>query len=102
MIKRIKSLDNNGYSPNLQFVRGIANLLLQQRIPTGEIGKNWLTRFIKRQDELVASYLRKYDYQRARCEDPEILAKWFQLVETTIQKYGIATEDIYNFDETGF
>jgi hypothetical protein len=80
----------------------MANLFLQQRISTREIGKNWLIRFIKRQDELVANYLRKYDYQRARYKDLEILAKWFQLVETIIQKYGIVAEDIYNFDETGF
>ena len=50
----------------------------------------------------MAKYLCKYDYQRAKCEDPEILSKWFQLLQATISKYGIITEDIYNFDETGF
>ena len=50
----------------------------------------------------MVKYLRKYDYQRAKYEDPEILGKWFQLLQAIISKYGIVTEDIYNFDETGF
>ena len=47
-------------------------------------------------------YNRKYDYQRAKCEDPAIIREWFHLVRNTIAKYGIQNEDIYNFDKTGF
>jgi hypothetical protein len=45
---------------------------------------------------------RKYDYQRAKCEDPSIIRGWFRLVQNTIAKYGIRLDDIWNFDETGF
>ena len=62
LIQRIISLDNNGFSPTLQFVRGMANLLLQQRKPSQEVGLNWLTRWIRCNNLLVAKYLRKYDY----------------------------------------
>ena len=102
LIQRIISLDNNGFSPTLPFVRSIANLLLQQREPSKEVGLNWLTRWLRCHNELVAKYLRKYDYQRAKCEDSEVLGKCFELVQATILKYRIITEDIYNFDETGF
>ena len=47
-------------------------------------------------------FTRKYDYQRAKCEDPETIGKWFELVKNFVAKYGIQEEDIYNFDETGF
>jgi len=47
-------------------------------------------------------FFRKYDYQRAKCEDPTIIRNWFTLVANTIAKYSIQLEDIYNFDETGF
>jgi hypothetical protein len=80
----------------------MADLLLQERNPTSSVGPNWLTRFVRRHDELMSKYLRKYDHQRAKCEDPETIGKWFELVRATIAKYGIAAEDIYNFDETGF
>ncbi|KAL1952664.1 hypothetical protein VTO42DRAFT_4565 [Malbranchea cinnamomea] len=43
-----------------------------------------------------------YDYKRALCEDPKVIREWFQLVQNTIEKYGILPEDIYNFDEVGF
>jgi hypothetical protein len=50
----------------------------------------------------MAKYLRKYDYQQAKYEDPEILTKWFNLIDTTIKRYEITTNNIFNFDETGF
>lgn len=45
---------------------------------------------------------RKYDHQRALCEDPEKVSAWFTPVQKTINEYGILDNDIYNFDETGF
>jgi hypothetical protein len=40
-------------------------------------------------------FQRKYDYRRAKCEDPTIIRNWFRLVENTIAKYGIRSNDIY-------
>jgi hypothetical protein len=79
----------------------MANLLLSDR-KSESIGLNWVSRFIKRHDELTSKYTRKYDYQRAKCEDPEIIQQWFKLVQNTISKYGILEQDIYNINETGF
>jgi RecB family endonuclease NucS len=35
-------------------------------------------------------------------EDPNTIVEWFRLVEKTIAQYGITSDDIYNFDESGF
>jgi hypothetical protein len=59
-------------------------------------------RFINRHSELKSRYNRKYDYHRAKCEDPEVIRAWFRLIQNIIAKYGIADKDIYNFDKTGF
>ena len=82
----------------------MANLLLLERGSTDiqPTGKNWVSNFIKRHDEIKSSYSRRYHYQRAKCEDPRIIRAWFDLVQITIMQYGIAYEDIYNFDETGY
>jgi hypothetical protein len=66
------------------------------------IGIHWVHNFVNRHDSLKSKYSRKYDYERAQCEDPQVLRTWFELVRKTIEKYGILTKDIYNFDETGF
>jgi len=95
-------LDNNRFSPTLPFVRKMANQLLRQRLPTGSIGKNWLKRWVNRNNVLIAKHLHKYDYQRAKYKDPEIFGNWFKLLQANITKYGIIAEDIYNFDETEF
>ena len=43
-----------------------------------------------------------YDFQRAICEDVELISAWFKLMHNMRAKYGILNYDFYNFDETGF
>ncbi|EKG09388.1 DDE superfamily endonuclease CENP-B-like protein [Macrophomina phaseolina MS6] len=79
----------------------MANKLLAER-GAGTVGKNWPDRFIKRKDELKTCWTRAYDCQRALNEDPVVIERWFDLVRSVKEKYGILDEDTYNFDETGF
>ena len=93
----ILDADQRGLPPRHQHVREMASILAGK-----PVGENWVSCFIKRHKELRSRYTRRYDYQRACCEDPAVLKAWFLLVKNTIRKYGITDEDIYNFDETGF
>ncbi len=68
----------------------------------GRVGKSWTQRFVSRTDELKMAFNRAKDRQRVLQEDPEVISKWFELVRTTIAKYGVQPEDIHNFDESGF
>jgi hypothetical protein len=101
IIRHILDLDSRGLSPRLSAVRDMANKLLAAR-SGGQVGIKWPENFIKRTPELKTRFNRKYNYQRAQCEDPERIKRWFELVRNTIAKYGISDDDIYNFDETGF
>ena len=107
LVEWILSMDKRGLSPRSDTVRQMANLLLQKRSDPSQgapltVGKLWVYNFVRRHTALKSRYNRKYDYQRAKCEDPAIIRQWFHLVRNTIAKYGIQDEDIYNFDETGF
>ena len=57
---------------------------------------------MKRHIELRTYFQRKYNYQRAKYKDPEVIYSWFELMRNTIMKYSICNIDIYNFNETGF
>ncbi|KAM4062426.1 fot5 transposase [Hirsutella rhossiliensis] len=94
-------LDARSFPPRLCGVEDMANRLLAER-DAPSVGKRWASNFVKRQPQLRTRFFRRYDYKRARCEDPEIIRGWFALVRNTIAKYGVAESDIYNFDETGF
>lgn len=97
LLNWIISADERGLPPRYDNVRDMASVLSQK-----PVGVNWVNRFIKRHDEIKARYSRRYDHQRALCENPRIIQEWFHLVHNTIAKYGILEQDIYNFDETGF
>jgi hypothetical protein len=104
LIRWILSMDQRGAAPRPSHVREMANILLAQRgsTPTQTVGEKWVYNFINRHDEIKTRFSRRYNHQRAKCEDPKIILEWFNRVQITIMQYGIAPEDIYNFDETGF
>ncbi|CRL26875.1 Pogo transposase / Cenp-B / PDC2, DNA-binding HTH domain [Penicillium camemberti] len=85
-------------------VREMANLLLEKRgtTPILSVGENWVTKFVKRHPLLSSRFSKRYNYDRAKCEDPKIIREWFDLVQKTILQFRIDPDDIYNFDETGF
>ena len=57
---------------------------------------------MKRYSELSSRFSRRYNYERAKYEDPKVIREWFTLMQKTIIENGIDSDDIYNFDETGF
>ncbi|SCO92440.1 uncharacterized protein FRV6_16568 [Fusarium oxysporum] len=101
VIQYALDLDSREFPCRISVVEDMANRLLAAR-DAPPVGKRWAINFIQRQPELKSRYQRRYDYQRALCEDPTIIRNWFRLVENTITKYGIRLDDIWNFDETGF
>ena len=101
----ILDMYERGLPLQISNVHHLAQLLLSARLKSPEkatIGELWVNRYIKRRPELKSKYTRRYDYQRAKCEDPELIKGWFDRVQETIQRYGILEQDIYNMDESGF
>ena len=101
VIEHILDLDSRGFPPRLADVADMANSLRAER-NLGQVGQIWPSTFVKRRPELKTMFSRKYDYKRARCEDPKAIQDWFGLVANMKAKYGIQDDDTYNFDETGF
>jgi hypothetical protein len=101
LVQHIIDQDARGFPMRLSGVEDMANLLLASR-DGKPVGKHWARRFIDAQPSLKTKFNRPYDYQRALCEDPEVIGNWFRLLRNMIAKYGITDDDLYNFDETGF
>ncbi|PWI64139.1 hypothetical protein PCL_12105 [Purpureocillium lilacinum] len=101
VVQYVLELATRSFPPRLRGVEEMANELLRVR-DAPPVGKLWAHRFVKRRPELQTRFSRRYDYQRAKCEDPNIIGPWFDLIRNTKAKYGILNDDTYNFDETGF
>jgi hypothetical protein len=101
LLQHILDLATKGFPPWMSIVEDMANRLRTTH-DASRVGIHWASNFVKRHLELRARFQRKYDYQRAKCEDLAIICSWFELVCNTIAKYRINDADIYNFDETRF
>jgi hypothetical protein len=66
------------------------------------VGKHWAECFVTRSDELKMAFNQAKDCQRILQENPEIISKWFKLVEETKAKYSVHNNDMHKFDKTGF
>ncbi|BCS23639.1 uncharacterized protein APUU_40083S [Aspergillus puulaauensis] len=104
LIRWIVSRDMRGAAPRPSQVTEMANLILQADNPPGytPLSKNWTTTFTRRRPEVKSRFARRYNYQRAKCEDPRVIRAWFEQLQRVRIEYGIQDEDIFNFDETGF
>ena len=67
-----------------------------------ELDKNWVIGFFKRYEELQSRFSQSLNKERVIIHNAEKLLRWFQLVETIIQKHDIQQADIYNIDKKGF
>jgi hypothetical protein len=79
IVRNILDMDTRGFAPRLTGVEDMANLILQTR-GGQRVGKLWAHRFVKRQPALKTRFNRVYDFQRALCEDSELISSWFRLV----------------------
>ncbi|EED12346.1 pogo transposable element, putative [Talaromyces stipitatus ATCC 10500] len=101
LLKWILDLDKRGLPPRPSLVQDMADLLLSQN-GNKHVSERWVYRFVDRHPEVKLRFSRRYNYERAKCEDIKIIREHFNRVQEVIQEYGILSEDIYNFDETGF
>jgi hypothetical protein len=101
LIKHALDVDSRSFQLNYDLLRDIADKFLADR-GSRRVGVNWPATFVRRVPELKSRVNRRYDYQRALNEDPQVIKNWFRLVANVKAKYGIVDEDIYNFDEAGF
>ena len=67
-----------------------------------KLGKDWPSAFLARHPELKSKYIPPLDKERALAQDPEILARWFELFLETRSRYEIKDHNTYNMDEKGF
>src|ERR1700761_7182273 len=88
VVEYILDLAAKGFPPRLCVVEDMANRIIATR--DGErVRPQWAGNFVRRRPELQTRFQQKYDYQRAKCEDPDVIRGWFELVCNTIAKYQI-------------
>ena len=72
IVRYIIELCARAFPPRPAYVEDMANRLLRER-DAPPVGKRWVHNFVKRQSDLRTRFTRKYDYQRAKCEDPKVI-----------------------------
>jgi hypothetical protein len=102
-------LDKLGLPAQRELLRGAADyILLANWTPAStdekppSVGQHWVRRFLKRHPEYTLKRQKVLDLERKRAESYENLQNWFQLLQSVIASFGIDSDDIWNFDETGF
>ena len=77
--------------------------ILYSRGVTAEVTKGWWDSFRKRHPNLKLRQAEPLAYTRAMANDREVINKYFDMLEETIQENGLTNRpaQIFNCDETG-
>lgn len=111
--KWIQDMDDAGFPPRVDLLRGMASALAQNiaeedklDLTAAIIGRNWVSRFLDRHPDLASKYSTQLDRQRQNASNPVTLRDYFnkhsRLVRRLIPLGLRPSDDIYNFDEKGF
>lgn len=73
LVKQILNAEKRGFPIRLEFLRQMAQLLLQKQTPTStpNIGVNWAFTFVRRHPQLRTRFNRRTPHQREKQEDPK-------------------------------
>src|SRR6266496_4724977 len=66
------------------------------------LGKNWVSRFVKRHPQLGTARGRAIESSRIKETTPEKLRQWFDEFKRFVDEHNVDPKNIYNMDETGF
>ena len=65
-------------------------------------GKDWVPRFMSRRPQLASARRKLFEAARVKDVSVERLTKWFEDLQSVINKYKIESGNLYNMDESGF
>jgi hypothetical protein len=106
LIQYIRTLDEIGMGIRQEQLVGTANSILKQDHRGGGeppvVGEHWSHRFLLRHPELHKMKQKPIELARKIAHDPVLIGNWFNRFQALVDEFGVAKEDIWNFDETGF
>ncbi|KAL3702637.1 hypothetical protein TMatcc_011215 [Talaromyces marneffei ATCC 18224] len=71
LLKWVLDLDKRGLPPRPSLVQDMADLFSQHR--DEHVSEKWVYRFVDRHPEVKLRFSRRYNYERAKCEDIKII-----------------------------
>ncbi|KAI1002585.1 hypothetical protein K3495_g5609 [Podosphaera aphanis] len=87
--------------PSHPRVREMATRILEANGDRNPLGKIWIPHFLKRNPRVASVVGRKIEAVRAKAADPQQIRAFIKKIKHTRKRLNVATEDIYNMDETG-
>jgi hypothetical protein len=100
--RHIQQLEVWGWPPMVSQLQRMATELLRAKGDLGpDIGTNWSQRFLRRHPDLKSRFVLPLDKDCVITEDPKQIQRFFELFQTTKEKYDIHDNNIYNMDKKG-
>ena len=102
----IDRLDHIEHSIRVKHIRGAAEFMLRitsdPESPPPPLGKDWVTRFIKRYPRYFKRKQKPLSVERKNAHDVECIREAYNAFRRRVEEKGVQVEDIWNMDETGF
>jgi len=105
IVRWIKRLEDWGFLPRLDMVKGMAQMLVWKKkvvLIGPPVGKQWIMRFLSHHPDIASRYSENLDCQHAYAHDPNKIKDNFRKFNRLRISHNLQPGDIYNLDEKGF
>jgi hypothetical protein len=102
LIRWIKDFRSNGIGVSHTMVGYMVREILDKSGDSTPLGKNWVGRFIKRNEDIKNAISRPIYIERFAAMEDENVQAYFDRYEQVTTHHSIAIQNIWNMDEKGF
>jgi hypothetical protein len=107
LIRIFENMEHRELHCRYRMISSVANFILANAHNDPEtspltVGKNWTRNFFKCNPEFRTRISKPLSFDRKWAHDPDAIMDWYSGLLRTIARYEVVSDDIWNFDETGF
>ena len=102
LVHWLEDLQRQILPSNHTTTRQIVSYMLQENGDKKPLGRNWVTKFLKRHPQLSIAPGRAVNIARLIALDSGIIKLFFTKISDLRTQYQVELEDLYNMDEKGF
>ena len=106
LLAYIKRCEESGFAAFPSMIHGAAEAILNTGVHPPQLlqrlGRDWVTRWLKRHPELLKQRQKSREKERIDAATYTELSAWYKRFNDTVLRHAILPQDCWNFDETGF
>ncbi len=103
LVQWLTEMTDRNIPARVNMINSMAGTILNARQDgsTIQVGTRWYRAFLRRHPDITTKLSQNLDRVRLTAFTSSLLGDWFNLFRSTLERYNITLDRVYNMDKTG-